>query len=107
MQLSFKDRVIMSLLLLPKESNITDQIICKDIAKKIEISQEERELVNLTTSERGGLTWEPTKEPAPREIEFSAAELDLLRKSVTKLDEEKKVSADILDLCLMIRDSGN
>ena len=104
MKLTIKDRLILNSIY-PKESNIVNQTLIRDISKKIEIPQDEMKAINLRPKD-GMLLWDEGK-GKDIEVKFSALELNLLKGQVDKLDKENKITMDILDLCLKIREEKN
>ena len=100
MKLSIKERLLIGDLY-PKEGNIMEQTMVRDMAGKTAITQEEMDQVNFRASDNG-FVWDSDK-AEDVEVEFTDAELDVLRGSVDKLDREKKVTQDNLDLCRKIK----
>ena len=97
--LSIKDRLIFNELF-PKQSDIIGQIIVRDIAEKLQITQVEGEKIGLKPREGGGFTWKNTKDKV---VELTNTEMEFLRTQVQRLDKEKKVTLDLLELCLKIK----
>ncbi|MDD4026992.1 MAG: RNA-binding protein [Candidatus Shapirobacteria bacterium] len=87
--------------LFPQEGGILTQLTVKDIAKKIEFSQEEIKDIELKQNGQM-LRWNPKKE-IEIDVEFSSAEMNFLKERVESLDKEQKVTQDMVDLCLLIR----
>ena len=91
--------------LLPKQSSIIEQMLARDIQEKIK----------MTTKDRANMTMSPNKDgegidyvikninKTEREISFTKPELQLLQTQVSKLDEQKNISLEMLDICLKIR----
>ena len=103
MILTFKDRLLLATIL-PRASDLLTQVLIRDISKKIEFSQEEL-LQSGFVSDEKGCKWsqELSKD---KKIEFTKAEIELLKSSVDGLDKEKKVTPENLDVCLKIREWG-
>jgi len=102
--LTVKDRLAFTSIL-PREGDILNQVLSRDIENKVRLTQTEIKKVGLKSSPTGGVTWNP-KADSGTEIEFTFTETTLLRSQVEKLDKEKKITPDILSLCLKIRDVG-
>jgi len=100
MKFSVKDRVLMSNQLLPKEGDIVTLSIARDILEKVKLSQDEIKRSGLEVNEASRLRW---KKDFKKVIEFSKAELELLKKQINDLDTRKKITPELLDLCLMIK----
>ena len=98
--LTVKDRLLITQLY-PKESNLVEQTIVRDISRKIEISQKEQEEIGLKAVQQG-FTWDQEKEKV-EQVELSDIELSLLKDRVNALDSEKKITQQILELCLKIK----
>jgi hypothetical protein len=100
--LTVKDRLLITQLY-PKESNLVEQTIVRDISRKIEISQKEQEEIGLKSVQQG-FTWDQEKEKV-EQVELSDIELSLLRDRVNALDAEKKITQQMLELCLKIKNA--
>lgn len=100
MELSIKNRLNFQTLL-PRSGNILEQILIKGITDRVNLTHEEAEQIELK-SEGQTLRWNPDK-AFEKEIEFSEAEINLLKEQVKRLDQEKAVNQDNLELCLIIQ----
>lgn len=103
MKLSIKDRIIIPGLY-PLQSNIIDQVLIKDIRIKTDLSQAEFKEINIKAAD-GKYTWD-NKKGKDKEVTFTEAELNLLRTQIDKMDKEKKITQEILSLCLRIKENG-
>lgn len=102
MKLTIKDRIVLSGLY-PKEGDMLTQILIREIGEKTRIGSEEAKEIELKTS-AVGVTWNVSK-ATEKEIEFTNSELRLLKERVSKLDKEKKITQEMLDLCVKIQDA--
>jgi len=101
MKLLLKNRINITVLL-PQSGNILEQMTCRDIVKKVEISAEERKEVDLKqVGDR--IAWDVEKDKG-KEVEFTATEITFLKDQVTRLDKESKVTSELLDICLIIKE---
>jgi hypothetical protein len=90
MKLSVKERLSL-LQILPKMDNILTMNIVYELGKKISIGAKEfEELGFIQNDKTGEIQWDVTKEKE-KEVEFEKAELDIIKDSLKKLDESKKV----------------
>ena len=105
LSLSVKDRLTLSALL-PTQSDILTQVLSRDIQAKTRFTQLQMKKLGLKPSPGGGMTWDAKVETATNII-FTEAEMTLLRAQVDVLDKEKKITPDILSLCLKIREVKN
>ena len=106
LKLSIKDRLSLKELF-PRQSNIITLTLARDIIDKTQISQAEIKKVKLKIAEDGrAITWDD-KIATEKNVEFTGAEITFLRSQVDRLDNEKKVTAGILPLCLKIREIQN
>ena len=99
-KLSVKDRIVIRQLF-PNESDIVTQLMVRDIIEKTEFTQEEIEKINLKVNEKG-YTWDP--QAKEKEVDFTKAELEFLKSRVDEWDKKKRITQDILDLCVKIKD---
>lgn len=102
MKLGIMDRLAMTSDLLPKEGDIVSLTIARDIRQKVGFQQAEMEKIGMKTREGGGLEWK--EEGKKKEFSFTNAEKELLKTQVSSLDKQKKITKDLLPMCLMIRE---
>lgn len=86
--------------MLPQNGSICEMVDIMEITKKVRINQEEKKEIEYKEC-NGVISWNVSKDKG-KEVEFSYEELSILKVSVKKLDEEKKVNAANLDICLKI-----
>jgi len=106
MKLSVKDRLVIGNLY-PAQGNILQQTLVRDIAKKVEVTQDEMKQINLAPIEGSqGMKWDPEEASklGEKEVVFTEAELNLLKEQVSRVDRENKITLGLLDLCLKIRE---
>ena len=103
LSLGLKDRLNVERLF-PSEGSILEQLIIKEISSKVKITSDEVAKYELKTVDDGrSLVWNKDKEEEV-EIELTTEQCELLKEQVRKLDQDKKVTAELLGLCLAIRD---
>ena len=100
MKLTIKDRLGFTLLF-PKTGGLLEQLTVKSINNKISITKDEIEKCEFK-QEGEQVTWNTTKDEG-KEVEFTESELVFLKGCIDKLDKDKLITQDILDLCLLIR----
>lgn len=91
--LNVKERLLMATIL-PKESDIKTMTICKDISAKTDLTQTEFEEIGFN-NEGGGYSWSKNID---KTIDFTEAEIQVVKVALKKLDEEKKITRDALDI---------
>ncbi len=100
-ELTIKDRFAL-VGILPKQGDIISMMMIQDLGIKMAMTQSEKDKYNLRKSPGGGWEWDlPGKH---RTFTFSAAEMELIRTQITDLDKQKKVSIDLLDFCILMRE---
>lgn len=99
MRLNLKDRIVLPEVF-PSEGTMQEQIVIRDIMNKIAITREEMESYNIRV-EGSTYMFDPNVDTS-KEIEFSAGEYMLMQASCKKLDEEKRITQRILDVCMKI-----
>lgn len=88
MELTFKDRLYIPVIL-PKEGTFREFNLKKDIQRKIEISDEERNEVGLhENTETNRIEWDVEKD-IPLNVEFTPEELKYLKAACEKISDEK------------------
>ncbi len=99
--LTIKDRFAL-LGILPKQGDIITMMMIRDLEIKMLMTQAEKEEHNFRKSPGGGWTWDsPNKR---KSFTFSIAEMEVIRTQITDLDKQKKVSTDLLDFCILMRE---
>lgn len=87
MELQIKDRLYIPAIL-PKEGNFKDFNLKKEILRKIEISETEREAVGLKENpDNNRIEWD-VKKDTPLCVDFTSDEMDYLKRSCEKMSDE-------------------
>ena len=102
MELGIKDRLVMINFLLPIEGNIVSLTIARDIHQKVKITQAEMKKHKIVSIGDGNLKWD--EKGQTEKITFTNAEVDLLKEQISILDKQKKITSEILSMCLMLRE---
>ncbi|MBF0648618.1 RNA-binding protein [Dysgonomonas sp. GY75] len=88
MELTIKDRLYIPAIL-PKEGNFSQFNTKKDILRKIEISDKERQDTGLTENkENKRIEWDVEKD-IPLNMEFSPQELEYLKQACERISDEQ------------------
>ncbi len=88
MELTIKDRLYFPALL-PKDGNCRQFNIKKEILRKIEISDMERQKVSLAENkETKRIEWD-TEKDIPLQVEFTQEEFDYLKEACEKISDEQ------------------
>ena len=87
MELRIKDRLYLPAFL-PKECNFRQFNLKKEILKKVQISQEEKEAVGLKeNTETKRIEWDVEKD-TPVKVEFTTEELTFLKESCERVSDD-------------------
>lgn len=100
MKLYIKDRIMFEQFY-PEKGDIIEQILIRDLDKKVVLTQADMETYNIK-SEKGRIRWNAEKDEGI-DVEFTDAELSFLKEQVEKLDKAKSINQGNLELCLKIR----
>jgi len=104
-KLTVKDRLTFQQLF-PKQSNLINQTLVRDIDEKVSLTQEEQKLIGLKAGEGGVVRWSNEADRnVSKNVKFTGAEINFLKAQIDRLDKEEKISQDILNLCLKIREA--
>jgi hypothetical protein len=95
MELSLKNRLIL-LGVLPAQGNMVEMLVVKGIKDVVDILPTEAIEVGLKAGE-GRVTWDEAKEKAIK-VTFNEPETELVRKALTEMDAQRKLTLDHLDL---------
>jgi len=101
MELNIKNRLLLTTSLLPREGNIINLTLARDIRQKVELTQAEIKKYGVKPNESGGLKWD--EKGWMKKVQFTNAEIELLKTQVNNLDKQQKINSELLDLCLKIR----
>jgi len=102
-KLTVKDRLTFQTLY-PKQSNLINQTLVRDIDKKVSLTQEEQKLIGLKTVREGVIRWDEEADAA-KNVKFTDTEISFLKSQVDRLDKAEQINQDILDLCIKIREA--
>jgi len=100
MKLTVKDRIHFSALY-PQEGNIVTQLLVKDIQEKVNLTQEESKEIGLK-QEGQTIVWDDEK-AGKKDVKFTETEMEFLKGRVENLNNENKVTQDILSICLAVQ----
>ena len=99
--LTIKDRFAL-IGILPKQNDIITMMMIRDIEIRMAMTQTEKDKHKFRKRNDGGWEWElPNKRTT---FTFSNAEMELIRTQITELDKQKKINADLLDFCILMRE---
>jgi hypothetical protein len=94
--LSLVDRVAM-VNILPNEGNFIKMVIAKDIDEKISLKQFEITDYEVKVIDKG-LAWNQKGIDARFEIEFTKAEIELIKEQLLLKDKENKINSDMVNI---------
>ena len=100
MILNIKDRIIL-LQLLPTQGSLSEMVDIMDLAKKIKLDDNTKKLISYVEDKNGNISWDIDKDPNI-EVELTSDITNILKKVISNLDKDKKITAQMLDLALKI-----
>lgn len=106
MKLTIFDRILISQLY-PQKGNLIQLTLVEDIIKKVRIGQEEIKEIELKQipSDKGiSYKWNRDKAKV-LDVDFTKAEIDLLRNQVEELDDKGEITQDLLLVCRKIQEA--
>ena len=103
MKLTVIDRLMVPKILL-ETGSVVDGIVRRDVLKKTELTQAEATRIGLRPTPDGGLVWDAEKAKAV-DVEFTEAELMLLKRGADEHDRNKSVHWQAVDLVKKIWDA--
>ena len=95
MKLNVGER-LMVISVIPKEGDFVTIRMVRGLIAKLGLSAEEITEFNIQSAD-GNVSWNE-KGSVPLDFEFHYAETDLIKKSLRKLEEEKKLNQDTLSV---------
>ena len=81
--------------ILPKEGNVLTMKLVQGLGNLLGFDEEEQEALNFKQTE-GQITWDP--KALPQELEIGELSGGVIRDALKKLDDEKKITVDLLPL---------
>jgi len=103
MKLSLKERLAMQGLY-PQNSNFVTQLLVKDVAEKVTLTQAELKKYKVVVNDRDGTIRWDQKNATDVEYKFTGAELDFLKSRFEVLDKEQKINQENFSLCQKIKE---
>ena len=88
--------------LFPQESNLVNQVLARDIDKKISFDQKEMKDIEMKAV-GDKMIWDAEKDKG-KFVEFSDAEIEFLKKQIDEMDKKNKVTAEMVDVIMKIKD---
>ena len=102
MILTIKDRIVMPELF-PERGGMLEMILVKSIADKVALTS--KEITDFSIVQEGdSIKWNQSKDTGV-EIEFEKSEIELLKKQVQEMDDNKNITMRTFDLCMKIKGS--
>lgn len=95
---------LLMLQVLPQKGSISDQLIVKDLGKRIsELAEDLKAKTNFAIQENGWATFDKDKD---EETDFvlSEVEIHVLKRGVKALDESESVTLNLVELCKELED---
>lgn len=102
MNLTIKDRILIPEIL-PESGDMVEMILVRSIQKKVEITAKDIDYYEIKTNESGNTQWNGSKDKGV-DIEFENSEIEILKRSFQKLNDEKKINNRNFDLCLKLKE---
>lgn len=94
MELNIKDRIYLPNIL-PKQGKYTEMLLVESIIIKTKIMSAEVSELGIVDNQDGSVSWQKDKVV---DIAFTKEEIQILKNSASKLDEEGLVSMELLPL---------
>ena len=95
-----KERLIL-LQILPTQGSLSEMVEIMDLAKQLKLNDEEKNLVSFNEDSKGNITWDINKDPNI-DITISSDMIKILKETINKLDKDKKITPQLVDLAIKI-----
>ena len=95
-----KERLIL-LLILPTQGSLSEMVEIMDLAKQLKLNDEEKNSVSFNEDSKGNITWDIDKDPNI-DITISSDMIKILKETINKLDKDKKITPQLVDLAIKI-----
>lgn len=89
--------------LFPERGGMLEMILVKSITDKVTLTS--KEITDFSIVQEGdSIKWNQSKDTGV-EIEFEKSEIELLKKQVQEMDDNKNITMRTFDLCMKIKGS--
>ena len=95
-----KERIIL-LQILPTQGSLSEMVEIMDLAKQLKLNDEEKNSVSFNEDSKGNITWDIDKDPNI-DITISSDMIKILKETINKLDKDKKITPQLVDLAIKI-----
>ena len=95
-----KERLIL-LQILPTQGSLSEMVEIMDLAKQLKLNDEEKNSVSFNEDSKGNITWDIDKDPNI-DITISSDMVKILKETINKLDKDKKITPQLVDLAIKI-----
>ncbi len=95
-----KERLIL-LQILPTQGSLSEMVEIMDLAKQLKLNDEEKNSVSFNEDSKGNITWDIDKDPNI-DITISSDMIKILKETINKLDKDKKITPQLVDLAIKI-----
>ena len=95
-----KERLIL-LQILPTQGSLSEMVEIMDLAKQLKLNDEEKNSVSFNEDSKGNITWDIDKDPNI-DITISSDMIKILKETINKLDKDKKITPQLVDLAVKI-----
>ena len=95
-----KERLIL-LQILPTQGSLSEMVEIMDLAKQLKLNDEEKNSVSFNEDSKGNITWDIDKDPNI-DITISSDIIKILKETINKLDKDKKITPQLVDLAIKI-----
>lgn len=97
---TIKERLIL-LQILPTQGSLSEMVDVMDLAKQLKLNDEEKNSVSFNEDSKGNITWDIDKDPNI-DITISSDMIKILKETINKLDKDKKITPQLVDLAIKI-----
>lgn len=100
MQLTIKDRLTI-LGMLPQQGCLCEMVDIYDLARELKLNDQEKEQTNYKENGQA-IQWDSQKDPM-KDVQMSRDQLNILMKTIDKLDSEQKINLNQIETILKIK----
>lgn len=102
MKLDVKNRLLL-IGMLPQQGNLSEMVDIYDLVRDLKLSDEEKGAISYV--ENGNyVKWDFEKDPN-KDITISSSQMQIIKKTIEKLDKENKINLEMIPLIQIINGS--